>query len=133
MTIKLGQKVRCYGYLKKVIPKKCVVKSDEKIESDNIIELKEEEFVEQNAYKVVKKGFFGYFVGTKKIAIKKNYNCEKIGKDNVYHIEKFVRPEDIREVARIYYANNKSRLVPIKMLEVINDQSKVRISNKKDD
>lgn len=120
VTLRLGQKVYCRGYLKKIQPKKCAKKGEIENETDEIIELEENECVDQNRYKFVSLHFVGYFVGTKQISMKKSYNCEKVNGAEIYYIDKFTRPENYGVVAKVYYANNKSRLVPLKMIEVMN-------------
>ena len=120
------EKVKCRGYLKEV-PTKYVYVSEKYREGNNdCLVLGDEEEIYQETRKVVEKVFEGVIVGTKKISTE---NCYQQATRNVYDLSTlgFVGEELTDEIMvikttyidcyKVYYGNNKSRLVPVEMVE----------------
>lgn len=136
----LGCKVVCNGYLKKTKMKYCLPKLDiedyepEQLKvisnignSEGIKYLKLNEEFEQEQYEVVKlaKPFTGVLVGTQKVFTKKHFKCENDFVDYadnlLTQIKPYTKKEDLQFVAKVYFKKGQSRLVPLEMVELIND------------
>lgn len=132
-----GRKVLCKGYLKEVKTKYVYANEEHfrKIVSDPIDEclrkdmlsLEDEMFIRQKTKEVYKQSFTGVIVGAKEITTENVYEqaSEAIyDPDSLGYVD-----ERYLDAVRVYgdkpvkcyvifYANNKSRLVPINLVEV---------------
>lgn len=127
--IPLGQKVKCYGYLKKtganyitsfadglgnVTPSDLAYRTwEDHIEDKNRIE----DYDDQNRFELIEKDFEGVYVGISTVNL--NLTCESF--DDSYTQGWETETNTPFKCARIYYADNKSRLVPLDRLEIINE------------
>ena len=95
--------------------------------SEGIKYLKVNEEFEQEQYEVVKlaKPFTGVLVGTQKVFTKKHFKCENDFVDYadnlLTQIKPYTKKEDLQFVAKVYFKKGQSRLVPLEMVELIND------------
>ena len=127
---RLFNKVKCKAYLKKDLKYVYVNAEDKTIENEEEIYLGYGDSVIQSIYKLVEKEFEGIVVGIIKIVSKREYvecyfdetNSSEIITNSLDKIEvakdKIEVARDKIEVAKVYYGNNKSRLVPLEYLEV---------------
>lgn len=122
---KLGEKVKCYGYLKKTNANYIITdiddyghvrmsdlayrNYDDKINKENEVE----DYDDQNRYELVKKEFEGIYVGTTTVNL--NLSCEYF--DDGYTQGWKTETNTPFKCLKIYYADNKSRLVPFDMVE----------------
>ena len=114
---RLFNKVKCKGYLKKEKIKYVYANiEDETIENKMGIYLGYGSSVTQNIYKLVEKEFEGIIVGIIKIISKREY--VEYYSDETDSSRIITNSLDKIEVAKVYYGNNKSRLVPLEYLEV---------------
>lgn len=114
---KLFSKVKCKAYLKKEKIKYVYANvEDETIENKMGIYLGYGDSVIQSIYKLVEKEFEGIIVGIIKIISKREYVECYFDETNSSRI--ITNSLDKIEVAKVYYGNNKSRLVPLEYLEV---------------
>ena len=119
----LFNKVKCKAYLKKDLKYVYVNAEDKTIENEEEMYLGYGDSVIQSIYKLVEKEFEGIVVGIIKIVSKREYvecyfdetNSSGIITNSLDKIEVGL---DKIEVAKVYYGNNKSRLVPLEYLEV---------------
>lgn len=116
----LFRNVICKGYLKKQKTKHVYRSNinDEYIEDENSITLNQGSSCEQNLYKFVEKEFEGICVGVFSKNVKREYiDCVN---DSDYGKENFIltQPKETIQVAKIFYRNNKSRLVPLDKVEI---------------
>ena len=116
----LFRNVICKGYLQKQDTKYVYHSNidDEYIEDENSITLNQGGYCEQNIYKFVEKQFEGICVGIFSKNIKREYV------DHVYDGDYGREEQGILtqlkepiQVAKVYYGNNKSKLVPINKVE----------------
>lgn len=123
--IPLGQRVKCYGYLKKtganyitsfadglgnVMPSDLAYRTwEDHINDKNRIE----DYDDQNRFELIEKEFEGIYVGTTTINL--NLTCESF--DDSYTQGWKTETNTPFKCARIYYADNKSRLVPLDMID----------------
>lgn len=117
----LFKNVICKGYLKKQ-DTKYVYKSDiddEYIEDENSITLNAGGSCEQDIYKFVEKNFEGICVGIFLKHTKREY-IDYIDERDYRPEEQFILTKAIHpiKVAKVFYANNKSKLVPINKIEI---------------
>ena len=117
MRIDIFDKVKCTAYLKKSCKQVLSNDIDETIENDAIIYLGSGASVTQDIYKVIEKEFTGVVVGIYLIYSKREYIENYIDERDMSVIESNVL-EPIR-VAKVYYGNNKSRLVPLKYIRKV--------------
>lgn len=110
----LFKKVKCRAYLKKKCKMVEPSNADETVEDDYGIRLGFADIVEQDIYELIHKDFVGICVGTYLIYSKRRYeeNYSDAFNKSTIMTNSF---EPIR-VAKIYYGNNKSRLVPLKYI-----------------
>lgn len=123
--LKLGDKVKCFGYMKKTGANYIATDYDDsgrlvnvdlayrnwedKINDKNRIE----DYDDQNRYELIKKEFEGIYVGTTTVNL--NLTCEYF---NDSYTEGWKTETNTPfKCARIYYADNKSRLVPFDMID----------------
>lgn len=117
----LFRNVMCKGYLQKQETKHvyCSNIDDEYIEDENSITLNQGSSCEQNIYKFIEKQFEGICVGIFLKHTKREYiDCVY---DSDYGREgQFINTElkEPIQVAKVFYGNNKSRLVPINKVEI---------------
>lgn len=117
----LFRNVICEGYLKKKETKYVYNSTidDEYIEDDVLITLNQGGSCEQELYKFIEKEFEGICVGI----FTKNTQREYVDcvNDSDYGTEKQFISTELKEpiqVAKVFYGNNKSRLVPIDKTEI---------------
>lgn len=117
----LFRNVICKGYLKKKETKYVYNSTidDEYIEDDVSITLNQGGSCEQEIYEFVEKEFEGICVGIFTKNTKREYvDCVN---DSDYGTEKqfiLTQPKGAIQVAKIFYRNNKSRLVPLDKVEI---------------
>lgn len=127
--IPLGQRVKCYSYLKKtganyitsfadglgnVKPSDLAYRTwEDHIKDKNRIE----DYDDQNRFELIEKEFEGIYVGTTTVNL--NLACESF--DDSYTEGWRTETNTPFKCARIYYADNKSRLVPLDRLEIIDE------------
>lgn len=123
--IMLGQKVKCYGYLKKTSANYIITDIDDfghvrmsdlayrNYEDQSKDENRIEDYDDQNRYELVNKEFEGIYVGTTTINL--NLTCESF--DDSYSNGWKTETNTPFKCARVYYADNKSRLVPLDMID----------------
>lgn len=108
--IEMFSKVKCTKYLSKNKNYKSVYAYDENA-FDDMVYLEDGDYYEQDLFELKDKEFTGFIVGTfliyTKIVLTDAIN-DYTGKQFL-HIEK----KEPMRVARVYYGNNKSRLVPL--------------------
>ena len=127
--IPLGQRVKCYGYLKKTNVNYIVTDTDDfghmrasdlayRTWEDHDKDINRiEDYDSQNRYELMEKEFEGIYVGTTTVNL--NLACEPFDDG---HTEGWrIATNTPFKCARIYYADNKSRLVPLDRLEIINE------------
>ena len=121
----LGDKVKCFGYMKKTGANYITTDYDDfgrlknidlayrnwedKINDKNRIE----DFDDQNRFELIKKDFEGIYVGTTTVNL--NLTCEYF--DDGYTQGWKTETNTPFKCAKIYYADNKSRLVPLDMID----------------
>lgn len=109
----LFRNVMCKGYLHKKETKYvyCSTIDDEYIEDDVSITLNQGGSCEQEIYKFIEKEFEGICVGI----FTKNIRREYVDCVNDVSEEQFIHTElkEPIQVAKVFYGNNKSKLVPI--------------------
>lgn len=138
--MQLGQKVKCSGYLKKQRKRYCLPSFSQfenfSEEQKQIVMYADPIFievcdcVEQENYKVIfceeNKEFEGIVVGIKKVNLFIYYACDthddSFG-DSKDYIYTFAKKENAISCYKVFYALGKSRLVPINMVEVINNEN----------
>ncbi len=112
--LKVFDKVKCTTYLSKNKNYKCVYAYDENA-YDDMVYLEDGDYYEQDLFELKEKNFTGFIVGIflifTKIVLVDDFD-DYTGKQFL-HIEK---KEPVR-VAKVYYGNNKSRLVPLKYVK----------------
>ena len=121
----LFNKVKCKAYLKKDLKYVYVNAEDKTIENEEEMYLGYGDSIIQSIYKLVEKEFEGIVVGIIKIVSKREYvecyfdetNSSGIITNSLDKIDKIEVALDKIEVAKVYYGNNKSRLVPLEYLE----------------
>lgn len=117
----LFRKIMCKGYLKKQETKHVYTSTidDEYIENKYSITLNQGGSCEQELYKFIEKEFEGICVGIFTKNTKREYvDCVN---DSDYGSEKQFINTELKEpiqVAKVFYGNNKSRLVPIDKTEI---------------
>ena len=113
----LFQHVLCEGYYKKKMTKQVYNSTidDEYIEDDFSITLNQGASCEQEIYEFVKKDFEGICVGIFKKGIKREY-VDDLTIDDLPEV--ITKLKDPVEVAKVYYGNNKSRIVPINKVNI---------------
>ena len=125
LPLKLGDKVKCSGYMKKTGANYITTDYDDfgrlknidlayrnwedKINDENRIE----DFDDQNRFELIKKEFEGIYVGTTTVNL--NLTCEYF--NDGYTEGWKTETTTPFKCARIYYADNKSRLVPLDMID----------------
>lgn len=115
MQIRIFDKVKCDAYLKKSCKHVQSNDADETVENEDTIYLGSGDCVIQDIYKVIKKEFVGIIVGIYLIYSKREYVENYIDERDMSIINtNILKP--IR-VAKVYYGNNKSRLVPLKYIK----------------
>ena len=108
--MKFGSRVKCYGYLKKKkLPYISANQEDEHIENENEIQLSFGEQIDLNLYDFIEKEFEGIFVGTTYKATMRSYISDTDGKKSYI----FTDVKEMTPLAKVYFGNCKSRLVPI--------------------
>ena len=123
--LKLGDKVKCFAYMKKTGANYITTDYDDfgrlrnidlayrnwqdKINDENRIE----DYDDQNRFELIKKDFEGVYVGTTTVNL--NLTCEYF--DDSYTQGWKTETNTPFKCARIYYADNKSRLVPLDMID----------------
>ena len=123
--LKLGDKVKCFGYMKKTGADYIITDYDDfgkfrmsdlayrnykdKLNDENRIE----DYDDQNRYELIKKEFEGIYVGTTTVNL--NLTCEYV--NDSYTEGWRTETNTPFKCARIYYADNKSRLVPFDMMD----------------
>lgn len=113
----LFKKVKCTKYLKKSKLKYVMANDTDKHEEDKYgIKLAYGESITQNLYEVKDKMFDGICVGLYWIGSERKY--ESVYDDSAE--ADYIKTDLIMpiKVAKVYYADNKSRLVPIQYFEV---------------
>lgn len=127
--MKLGEKVKCKGYAKKVKMKYCMPQyenpecySDQELEiisaiGNELIFIEGTDTIFQKQFEIVEKEFEGIIVGDKEIALIKAFSCEYDDYKGEEYIYSFVKKEDLVKCAKVYYGFNKSRLVPLDLIE----------------
>ncbi len=139
-NFELGQKVKCSGYYKKIKMKYCLPKLEiedyepEQLKiisnvgnTESIKYLQVGEEYEQAQFELVKvgKAFSGVIVGTQKIFLKKHFKCENnfidYADDLLTQIKSYTKKEDLQVVLKVFFKKGQSRLVPLEMVEFIND------------
>lgn len=114
----LFRNVICKGYLKKKETKFVYHSTieDEYIEDDISITLNQGGSCEQEIYKFVEKKFEGICVGIFYKNIKREYvDCvDDISGNEFLHIQS----KEPIQVAKVFYGNNKSKLVPLDKVEI---------------
>lgn len=120
----LFRNVICKGYLHKKETKYVYHSTidDEYIEDDVSITLNQGGSCEQEIYKFIEKEFEGMCVGIFTIKTKREYvDCvNDVNYEGYNREEQFIHTE-IKEpiqVAKVFYSNNKSRLVPLDKVEI---------------
>ena len=117
----LFRNIMCNGYLQKQETKHvyCSNIDDEYIEDENSITLNKGGSCEQNLYQFVEKEFEGICVGIFSKNIKREY-IDCVNEGDYGREEQFIRTQlkEAIQVAKVYYANNKSRLVPLDKVEI---------------
>ena len=127
LPFKLGDKVKCSGYMKKtganyitsfadglgnVRPSDLAYRTwEDHIKDENRIE----DYDDQNRFELIEKEFEGIYVGTTTVNL--NLTCESF--DDSYTQGWKTETNTPFKCARIYYADNKSRLVPLDRLEIL--------------
>lgn len=125
LPFKLGDKVKCSGYMKKTGANYITTDYDDsghlrnvdlayrnwedKINDENRIE----DYDDQNRFELIKKDFEGIYVGTTTVNL--NLTCEYF--DDSYTEGWKTETNTPFKCAKIYYADNKSRLVPLDMID----------------
>lgn len=125
LPFKLGDKVKCSGYMKKTGANYITTDYDDfgrlknidlayrnwedKINDENRIE----DYDDQNRFELIKKDFEGIYVGITTVNL--NLICESF--DDSYTQGWKTETNTPFKCARIYYADNKSRLVPLDMVD----------------
>lgn len=118
----LGDKVKCFGYMKKTTANYIITDiddfgrvrySDMAYRNIENTENKIEDYDDQNRFELIKKDFEGIYVGTTTVNL--NLSCEYF--DDSYTQGWKTETNTPFKCARIYYANNKSRLVPFDMID----------------
>ena len=123
--LKLGDKVKCSAYMKKTGANYITTDIDDyghvrasdlayrnwedHINDKNRIE----DYDDQNRYKLIEKDFEGIYVGTTTVNL--NLTCESF--DDSYTQGWRTETNTPFKCARVYYRNNKSRLVPLDMID----------------
>lgn len=118
MQIRIFDKVKCSAYLKKNC--KSVSSNpmnDETIENEYEILLGYGDSVTQNIYKIVEKEFVGICVGIYLIDSEREY-IENYIDERYMSVVETNTSKPIR-VAKVYYGNNKSRIVPLKYIKKV--------------
>lgn len=117
----LFKNVICKGYLKKQNTKYVYYSNidDEYIEDENTITLNQGGECVQNICKFVEKEFEGICVGILSKSIRRKYidfvNDGDYGREEQCVVTRLEKPI---QVAKVYYGNNKSRLVPIDKIKM---------------
>lgn len=123
--LKLGDKVKCSAYMKKTGVNYITSDYDDfgrlrnvdlayrnwedKINDENRIEY----YDDQNRFELIKKEFEGVYVGTTTVNL--NLSCESF--DDSYTQGWKTETNTPFKCARVYYRDNKSRLVPLDMID----------------
>ncbi len=116
--LKVFDKVECSAYLKKNCKSVSLNPiNDKTIEKEYEILLGCGDSVKQNIYKIVEKEFIGICVGIYLIDSEREYIESYIDERDMSIVETNTS-KPIR-VAKVYYGNNKSRLVPLKYVKKI--------------
>ena len=123
--IPLGKRVKCYGYLKKTNANYIITDMDDfgrvgipdlayrTYEDQEKDENRIEGYDSQNRYELIEKGFESIYVGTTTVNL--NLTCEEF--DDGYTQGWKTETNTPFKCARVYYADNKSRLVPLDMID----------------
>lgn len=117
----LFRNVMCKGYLQKQETKEVLPSTidDEYVINENSITLEAGGNCEQQLYKFIEKKFEGICVGIFSKKMKREYvDCVN---DSDYGMgEKFIYTElkEPMQVAKVFFGNNKSRLVPLDKVEI---------------
>ena len=125
LPFRLGDKVKCSGYMKKTGANYITTDYDDfgrlknidlayrnwedKVNDKNRIE----DYDDQNRFELIKKDFEGIYVGTTTVNL--NLTCEYF--DDGYTEGWKTETNTPFKCAKIYYADNKSRLVPLDMID----------------
>lgn len=139
-NFELGQKVKCKGYYKKIKMKYCLPKLEiedyepEQLKiisnvgnTESIKYLQVGEEYEQPQFELVEvgKSYSGVIVGMQKIYLKKHFKCENnfidYADDLLTQIKSYTKKEDLQVVLKVFFKKGQSRLVPLGMVEFIND------------
>lgn len=118
----LFRNVMCKGYLQRQETKHVYYSNidDEYIEDESSITLNQGGSCEQNIFNFVEKEFEGICVGVFLKNIKREYidciNDGDYGRGEQFILTNLKGPI---QVAKVYYANNKSRLVPIDKVKIL--------------
>lgn len=123
--LKLGDRVKCFGYMKKtganyitsfadglgnVRPSDLAYRTwEDHIKDENRIE----DYDDQNRFELIEKEFEGIYVGVTTVNL--NLTCESF--DDSYTQGWKTETNTPFKCAKIYYADNKSRLVPLDMID----------------
>lgn len=122
MTDLLFKKVKCKGYITKCDRYISIDKNSDSefyCNSNDGKQMPFEEGFKQELKKIKKLKFEGFCVGVTRQAMSIYLDVEY---DHPYCKPYVVtEKQDYIDVARIYYANNKSRLVPVNLIEVEED------------
>lgn len=127
--IPLGQRVKCFGYLKKTSANYIITDIDDfgrvrmsdlayRTYEDQDKDINRiEDYDDQNRFELIEKEFEGIYVGTTTINL--NLTCEPF--DDSYTQGWKTESNTPFKCARVFYADNKSRLVPLDKLEIIDE------------
>ena len=127
--IPLGQRVKCFSYLKKTSANYIITDTNDfgrvgmpdvayRTWEDHAKDIDRiEDYDDQNRYELIEKEFEGIYVGTTTVNL--NLTCEEF--DDGYTQGFKIESDTPFKCARIYYRDNKSRLVPLDRLEIMNE------------
>lgn len=115
----LFKKVKCSAYLKKKCKMVEPSNTDETVEDDYEIKLGFSDSVEQDIYKLIHKDFVGICVGMYFRCSKRRYEENYINDMG----ESTIKTNSFApiKIAKVYYGNNKSKLVPINKIKLLED------------
>lgn len=115
MSSILYKKVNCEAYLKPKKRKYCISNDiDETIEEDDVIKLGCGDSVTQDKYEVAHKKFSGICCGIYKVYTRKEYIQDYDDEKRFDYV--YTKDKEPVDVCKVYYANNKSRLVPLEFI-----------------
>lgn len=115
----LFKKVKCKGYLKKNCKTVLANDVDAHEEYNDAIKLSYGEGIYQNIYEFREKEFIGVVVGIYWIQSRRMY--ESVYDDNRNENYVITNGDLPIKVFKVYYANNKSRLVPFEFCDLLEE------------